>query len=80
MNARWNDTHRIGSSGFVQSRLVTTKFPTLVLAEIEFHAPVYYAGLTRHVKGYVDAQLNGPAQFRDINEAKAWAVAMAGLS
>lgn len=80
MNARWNDTHRVGSSGFVQSRLVTTKFPTLVLAEIEFHAPVYYVGLTRHAAGYVDSQLNGQPQCRTLEEAKAVAVALTRLS
>jgi hypothetical protein len=77
MNARWCDSLSLGRSGFVQSRLMTTNFPTLHLAEIEFHAPVYYVTLTRHVKGYVDNQLNGPQQFRTLEEAKAWATVVA---
>lgn len=80
MNARWNDSHNEGRSGFVQSRLITTKYPTLVLADIEFHAPIYYVNITRHVKGYVDAQLNGPPQCRTLEEAKAVAVALVRLS
>lgn len=71
-------------SGFVQCRLMGylsgAAFPFVELAEIEFHAPIYYVNITRNVKGYVDEQLNGPAQFRNIDEAKAWAVAMVALS
>lgn len=80
MNARWHDTQSIGMSGYVQSRLVTTKFPTLVLAEVEFHAPIYYVNITRHVAGYVDNQLNGAPHCRTLDEAKAVAVALARLS
>lgn len=80
MNACWHDTHSKGVSGFVQSRLVTTRYPTLVLSEIEYHAPIFYVNITRHVKGYVDSQLNGPPQCRTLDEAKAVAVALARLS
>lgn len=80
----WRTSDAIGKSGFVQARLMGYQlgadFPFVELADIEFHAPIYYVNITRHVKGYVDAQLNGPPQFRNIDEAKAWAVAMVGLS
>lgn len=80
MKARWCDSLNIGFSGFVQTRLRTTGSPTLCLAEIEFHAPIYYVTLTRHVKGYGVNQLNGPQQFRDLEEAKAWATVVARMS
>ena len=77
---RWLNTPHIGFSGFVQSRLMTARYPMLVFAEIEFHAPIYYVNLTRHVKGYVDNQLNGPQQFRTLEEAKAWATTVAAMN
>ena len=77
---RWDDTPAIGRSGFVQCRLKSTHWPWPELAEIEFHAPIYYVNLTRHVKGYVDNQLNGPQQFRTLEEAKAWATIVAAMN
>lgn len=80
----WRDGDAIGKSGFVQARLMGymrgLDFPFVELAEIEFHAPIYYVNLTRHVKGYVKAQHDGPAQFKSLEEAKAWAVAVVGMS
>ena len=76
----WERSNAYGASGFVQCRLMQGSYPNVVLADIEFHAPIYYVNITRHVKGYVDAQLNGPPQFRGIEEAKAWTAAMVGLS
>lgn len=77
---RWLNTLALGHSGFVQARLETSGFPPLVLAEIQFHAPDYCVYITRHVKGYVDNQRNGPPRFRSIKEAKAWAIAAVRLS
>lgn len=77
---RWQNSQSIGQSGFVQCRLRTSDFPWLELAEIEFHAPIYYVNLTRHVKGYVDNQLNGPAQFRSLEDAKAWATVVCAMN
>ena len=77
---RWQESDNIGRSGFVQCRLKSTHWPWPELAEIEFHAPIYYVNLTRHVKGYVDNQLNGPQQFRTLEEAKAWATVVARMS
>jgi len=76
----WELSKAYGASGFVQCRYMSGGYPNLVLAEIEFHAPVYYVNITRHVAGYVDEQLNGPAQFRNIEDAKAWTQAMVALS
>lgn len=76
----WVNTPNKGRSGFVQSRLYCGSYPNLTLAEIEFHAPIFYVNITRHVKGYVDTQLNGPPKFDNITEAKDWAVAMVSLS
>lgn len=77
---QWVDTPRIGSTGFVQSRLVADKFPYLTYVEIEFHAPIYYANITRHVAGYVAQQRDGPIEFRSLKEAKAWAVVTARMN
>lgn len=74
----WIDTPKIGCSGFVQSRL--TDYIRGTLALIEFHAPTYYVEITRHVKGYVQAQYDGPAQFRSLEEAKAWTQAVVRLT
>jgi hypothetical protein len=80
----WFDTPEVGRSGFVQSRLkgctLNSEFPMLELAAIEFHAPIYYVNITRHVKGYVQAQLDGPAQCATLEEAKAYATALVRLS
>ena len=77
---RWRESDNIGRSGFVQCRLISTAWPFLELAAIEFHAPIYYVSITRHVAGYVDNQLNGPQQFRTLEEAKAWATVVARMS
>jgi len=74
---KWVDVQNGMRSGFVQSRLMHNH---LELADIEFHAPIYYVNLTRHVKGYVDNQLNGPQQFRSLEEAKAWATVVARMN
>lgn len=76
----WELSKAYGASGFVQCRYMSGDFPNLELASIEFHAPIYYVNITRHVAGYVDCQLREPNEFRNIDEAKAWAVAMVGLS
>lgn len=76
----WELSKAYGASGFTQCRLMSGGYPNLELASIEFHAPIYYVNITRHVAGYVDAQLREPIQFRDIEEAKGWAVAMVALS
>lgn len=80
----WSDAPALGRSGFVQSRLMGyvqgSDFPMVEMAEIEFHAPTYYVNITRHVRGYVQAQYDGPMQFSNLDAAKAWAVAVAGLS
>lgn len=47
---RWKDSDNVGRSGFVQSRLYDTKFwedNHRSLAEIEFHAPIYYIHLAK---------------------------------
>lgn len=80
MTLTWFDTGNIGRSGFVQARLYSTTYPVLELAAIEFHAPTYYANITRHVKGYVEQQHAGPAEFTSMDDAKAWALAIARLS
>lgn len=76
----WERSNAYGASGFVQCRLMQGGYPNNVLADIEFHAPIYYVNITRYVKGYVNTQIEAPAQFDNIEEAKAWAVAMVGLS
>lgn len=76
----WERSSAYGASGFVQCRYMSGGYPNIVLADIEFHAPIYYVNITRHVKGYVDCQLNGTPQFRSIDDAKAWAQAMVALS
>jgi hypothetical protein len=74
---KWITTPSLRQYGFVQARLMHNH---LELAEIEFHAPIYYVNLTRHVAGYVDNQLNGPAQFRSLEEAKAWATVVCAMN
>lgn len=76
----WHRSSAYGASGFVQCRLMQGGYPNLVLAEIEFHEPIYYANITRHVKGYVEAQHSGPARFRNIEDAIAWSQAVVALS
>lgn len=72
MTLRWADTPHMGKSGFVQSRLHLAPWPS-VAAVVEFHAPVYYVEITRHVRGYVQAQHDGPMAFNSLEDAKAWA-------
>ncbi len=76
----WERSNAYGLSGFVQCRLMQGSYPNVVLADIEFHAPTYYVNITRHVKGYVESQLEGPAQFDNIEDAKSWTQAMVALS
>jgi hypothetical protein len=80
----WFDTPEVGRSGFVQTRLKgcmhNSEFPMVELADIEFHAPIYYVNITRHVKGYVQSQLDGPPQCATLEEAKAYALALVRLS
>lgn len=76
----WELSKAYGASGFVQCRYMSGNYPNIELADIEFHAPIYYVNISRHVKGYVEYQFKEPTTFRDIEEAKAWTQAMVALS
>ena len=77
---KWEVSAAKGKSGWVQCRLFSDEYPYLEMASIEFHAPIYYVNITRHVKGYVESQLNKPIESKTLDEAKAYAVALVRLS
>ena len=75
MSPRWINTPHVGRSGFVQAYL---KYHVEV-AEIQYHAPQFIAQFYTHKMR--PAQLpEGFHYFDTIEDAKAWAVAVARMN